>query len=120
VPTAVQNIRAGKLRALAMSSSTRSTILPDVPTVSELGFPSFSVLGWAGLLAPANTRADAIDWLNRQIGEILALPDIREALAKQGFDIVGGSPAAFGALIKSELVTYGRILKASGIQKEKP
>jgi tripartite-type tricarboxylate transporter receptor subunit TctC len=120
MPTAIQNIRAGKLRALALSGEKHSALLPDVPTVAELGFPHFSVLGWTGLLAPAKTPAEAVQWLNRQINEVLELPDIKEAMAKQGVDIVGGTPEAFGAVIKEELETYGRILKASGIQKTKP
>ncbi|MBS0220435.1 MAG: tripartite tricarboxylate transporter substrate binding protein [Proteobacteria bacterium] len=120
VPTAIQNIRAGKLRALAMSGDKRSALLPDVPTVAELGFPHFNVLGWTGLLAPAKTPPEAIQWLNRNINEILARPDIKEAMANQGVDIIGGSPEAFRTVIKSELATYGKILKASGIQTSKP
>jgi tripartite-type tricarboxylate transporter receptor subunit TctC len=120
VPTAIQNIRAGKLRALAMSGERRSELLPDVPTVAELGFPHFSVLGWTGLIAPARTPPEAVRWLNAQINEILALPDIKEAMARQGVDIIGGTSEAFGTVIKQELETYGRILKASGIQRTKP
>jgi putative tricarboxylic transport membrane protein len=120
VPTALQNIHAGKLRALAMSGDKRSALLPEVPTVAELGFPQFSVLGWTGLLAPAKTPAQDVQWLNRNINEILALPDIKDAMAAQGVDIIGGTPAAFGTVITSELATYGKILKSSGIQKSKP
>lgn len=113
LPTALPNIRAGKLRALAITSPKRSELLPEIPTVAESGFPGYAVSGWVGVMAPAGVPPHSVEWLNREINEILATSDIKARYLDRGADVLGGSPEDFAALIKSETEAYGRIIETT-------
>ena len=111
-------IEAGKLRALAISGPRRVAALPDVPTVAEAGVPGYSALQWYGLLAPAGTPQPIIDKLQAAVAEALRLPEVRERLAQDGAEPVGGTSAEFAALIKNDLEKWSNIARAANIQAE--
>jgi len=116
--TAKPLIDAGKLRALAISGPVRVSTLPDMPTVAEAGVPGYSALQWYGLLAPTGTPQLIVDKLQAAVAETLRLPDVRERLAQDGAEPVGGTSAEFAALIKSDLDKWSTIAKAANIQAE--
>jgi hypothetical protein len=97
------HIKAGKLRAVAVSTRTRSRALPEVPTMVESGLPNYVVAGWYGVLAPAKTPRPIIDRLNREMVRILHLPEVVERLAADGSEPVGNTPEEFGAHIRAEI-----------------
>jgi tripartite-type tricarboxylate transporter receptor subunit TctC len=107
--------RAGKLRALAVSSIKRSQFAPDIPTMAESGFPGFDVNAWFGLLAPAATPAPIIDKLHRETARVLALDDIRKRFSDAGMEVIGNSPAEFAAVIRSEIPQRKAVIAAAGI-----
>jgi tripartite-type tricarboxylate transporter receptor subunit TctC len=107
--------RAGKLRALAVTSIKRSQFAPDIPTMAESGFPEFDVNAWFGLLAPAGTPAPIITTLHRETARVLALPDIRERFSNAGMEVIGNSPAEFAAVISSEIPQRRAVIAAAGI-----
>jgi tripartite-type tricarboxylate transporter receptor subunit TctC len=107
-------VKAGKLRAIAVTSLKRSPLLPEVPSVAEQGFPEFEVSGWFGMLAPAGTPREAIAFLNNEIIKVLRLPEIGDRLAGDGAAAVGSTPEEFGAYIKSEMTKWDAVIKASG------
>jgi tripartite-type tricarboxylate transporter receptor subunit TctC len=109
-------IKAGKLKSLAVSGLKRSPVMPDVPTVAESGVPGFEAGSWYGLLAPAATPRAIIDKLNREIVRIVQLPDIRERLMAEAFDIPVDTPEAFAAYIKADVVKWAKVVKASGVK----
>jgi tripartite-type tricarboxylate transporter receptor subunit TctC len=109
-------IRAGKIRALAVTSRERAPFLPDVPTLDESGFPGFDVTGWFGMVAPAGTSAAVIEKLNRETVKIMALPDMRDKLDAIGIVPLGSSPAQFADLIKAETAYWARMIKDTGIR----
>ena len=114
-PTVLGQIRDGKLRALAVTSLTRSPLLPDVPTLDEKGVKGYEVNTWFGWVGPAGLPADIIGRLNSEIARILARPDIRDKLAEQGFEVAPAAPpAAFGKLIADDLAKWIPIVKRSG------
>jgi tripartite-type tricarboxylate transporter receptor subunit TctC len=115
---AVPLIKAGKLRALGITSARRSPVAPDLMTVSEAGFPGFEVSGWFGWLAPAKTPRDVIARLNAEIVKALNAPDIRERLLSQSTEPAGGPPEVFAAFIRSEHARWGRVIRESGIKLE--
>lgn len=115
---AAPSIRAGKLRALAITSKTRSPLFPDVPTMAEAGVPGFEVQNWQGLIAPAGTPAAIIRVLNDAVNKALADPTIKEQMLGQGNELGGGSPAVFAALIKSEADRWGKLVKSANIKPE--
>jgi tripartite-type tricarboxylate transporter receptor subunit TctC len=102
LPAVAQHIKDGKLRALAVASRVRSAMFPEVPTLAEAGVPGHEVAFWIGALVPAGTPVNLVQQLQREIAAIAALPDIRDRLAALGFDLVGGPPQDFAALIKAE------------------
>jgi tripartite-type tricarboxylate transporter receptor subunit TctC len=107
-------IQAGKLRALAVSTAKRFTLLPDLPTVAEAGYPGFEALAWNGILVAAGTPRPIVQRLNTEIGAILKDPSVKSALNAQGFELVGGAPEDLAALIKSESDKWAPVIKKTG------
>ena len=118
IATVVQYVRAGRVRALGISSLERSPALPDVPTIASAGFPGFEAKEWYGLVAPAGTPIPIVARLNREIVRVMHLPDINARIAEQGAEIVADSPEQFGAFIKSELAKWTRIVRETGMRLE--
>jgi tripartite-type tricarboxylate transporter receptor subunit TctC len=114
LPSSLQFIKAGKLRALAVTSLERSSALPDVPTLAESGLPGFEASSWFGVLAPAGTPNDIIVKLNTAIAGWLATADAKEKLAAQGAIAAGGAPDAFVRHIAAESSKWAKVVKASG------
>jgi tripartite-type tricarboxylate transporter receptor subunit TctC len=111
-------VRAGKLRAIAMTATKRSPAMPDVPTVAESGVPGYEAASWYGVLAPAKTPRSIIMKLNGEIVRIAQLPDVRERLAGDGADPIGSSPEAFAAHIKRELARWARVIEEAHIPRQ--
>ncbi len=109
-------IQAGKLRPLAVTSAKRFPLLPDLPTIAESGYPKFEALAWNGVLVPAGTPPPVIARLNAEINAILKQPDVVQKLNAAGFDLVGGTPAEFGALIRAESDKWAPIIRSAGIK----
>jgi tripartite-type tricarboxylate transporter receptor subunit TctC len=116
--TALPFIRSGKVRALAVTSAARSSVLPDVPTLDEAGLPGFEVVGWNGLLAPAGTPRPIIEKLNREIVRILRSADVTALLKEQGVDVVGDTPEEFASVIRTDIEKWRGIITAAGIKIE--
>jgi tripartite-type tricarboxylate transporter receptor subunit TctC len=112
--SALPFIRAGQLRALAVTTATRSPLMPDLPTLQEAGLTGFESTAWHGVVAPAGAPPAIIDRLNREIGAILTLPDVRKVLSTEGIDIIGGTPAQFAAYIRAEIPKWAEIVRISG------
>src|SRR5258708_4419208 len=118
-PPALQHIKEGTLRALAVMSKARSRILPDVPTMAEAGYPGFEGEEWFGIVMPAGTPKEIIALLNREIVGIIALPDIREHLATLGFEpVAAATPEAFAARIKAETEQWGKVIQAANLKSQ--
>lgn len=117
-PAAVPQVKAGKVKALAVTSLKRSDLLPDVPTIAESGFPRYEVNGWNGLLAPAGTPRRVVAQLYEEISKVLKLPDVRERMAANGLDPVGSTSNQFSALIKAEIVKWEKVVRQSGASTE--
>lgn len=111
-------VKSNQLRVLAVSSDKRWPSLPDVPTVSESGYPGFVTGSWQGLLASANTPADIVAKLNTEFGKALAIPEIRERLMAQGAEPRAMPSAQFAEFLKSETVKWGQLAKETGIKLE--
>jgi tripartite-type tricarboxylate transporter receptor subunit TctC len=116
VAPSLPHIKAGKLRALAATSPARLPVLPDLPTVAELGFPNYEVVSWYGLLAPVRTPPAVISKLHQEIATILKQPDAVEALKAQGVDSIGNTPDEFAAHIRNEIERWTRVVKAIGLR----
>ena len=114
IVTLLPQIKAGRLRALAITSTTRDAALPDVPTVAEAGLPAFQVNFWSGLVAPAGTPPDVINTLNAALRKALAANDARETLTKFGLTPASSSPAEFARFIDSEITRWDQAIAASG------
>lgn len=115
----IPHLRAGRLRALGVTSTTRSPVLPDVPTIAEAGLPGYESIQWAGLLAPAGTPRAIIEKLHQEVVSILHTPAVSERLARLGNDVTtSATPEAFFAFIKAETVKWAKVAKAAGIQPQ--
>jgi tripartite-type tricarboxylate transporter receptor subunit TctC len=111
--SSIPSIRDNRLRALAVSTAKRSTILPDVPTVAEAGVPGFVFDFWVGLLAPAKTPRDIVNKLNQEVAKALTMPDVKERMAKLGAESMIMTPEQFDAYIREEFTTLGAVMRAS-------
>ena len=113
ISTSFQQVKAGKLKAIAVSSLGRAEILPNTPTIAET-LPGFEVTVWYGILAPAGTPSPAINRISQAFSEVAADPKVRSQLAESGYSTIGSTPAAFGTLIENELVKWNKAVKDSG------
>ena len=118
IPAAANFVKAGKLKALAVSTTKRSAVFPDVPTMIESGFKDFEVDSWYAMFVPANTPKAAVDRLNAAANKVLTTPEVKEKLLNQGAEAVGGSPEALGRVVKAELVKWDKVVKENGIKAE--
>jgi len=105
------NVRAGKLRALAVTSRKRMALFPDLPTIAESGLPDYETSSWYGILAPAGTPKEIVRRLHDEIVNVLAQEDVRAALAQEGAEPVGNSPDEFAGFIRAEKERLGAVIK---------
>jgi len=113
----IEYIKAGKLRALAVTTATRSKALPDLPTVSEF-VPGYETSSWSGIGAPWNTPTGIVDRLNKEINAALADPKIKARFADLGGTVLPGSPADFGQLIAESVEKWGKVIRAANIKPD--
>jgi len=114
VPPLLPHVRAGRIQALAVTSLGRVAVLPEVPSLHELGLKDFDAVGWNGLLAPAGTPRDIVARVNAEVVRILRLPQVRDQLTAQGADIVGNTPEQFGEWIRVEIKKWAEVIRVSG------
>jgi tripartite-type tricarboxylate transporter receptor subunit TctC len=118
IPAAVQHIKAGKLRALALVAPRRSAVLPDVPTVGEAGLPKFEVTTWYGILAPAGTEKTIVARLNAELVKTMHSPELKDKLDALATEPVTSTPEEFAALIKSEIAKWGEVVRDAGLKAD--
>ncbi len=118
VPSAIAQLKGGKLRALAVTSAARSSSLPDVPTVAESGYKDFDVSTWYGLFMPAGTPVAAVTTMNTKVNELLATPEMKAAIQAQGAEPQAMKPEAFANLLKTDYAKWKIIVQASGAKIE--
>jgi tripartite-type tricarboxylate transporter receptor subunit TctC len=114
----LEHVRAGTMRALAVTTRERSALLPDLPSLSEAGIPGYDVTSYAALFAPAGTPKEIVDRLNAEVQKIIANPDAKARIAVTGFDAFSGPPETLAAFVQSELVNWGKLIKDAGIEPQ--
>ena len=114
--TTLPHVRSGRLRAIAIGDSKRSSFMPDTPTVSESGVPGYQAVIWTGMLAPAKTPRSIINMLNKEVVRIVRAPDLKNRLAQLGSDTVGSTPEQFGEFLKAEIAKWSKIAKQVGVK----
>ncbi|AOZ09208.1 Bug family tripartite tricarboxylate transporter substrate binding protein [Cupriavidus malaysiensis] len=115
LPSALAQIQAGKVRALAVTGKQRSAVLPKVPTFAESGLPGYEVNSWFGLLAPAGTPAERVGKLQQAVAKVLALPEVRQRIQQLGAEPGGDSPAAFAAILRADTAKWSAVIRQAGI-----
>jgi len=115
--TVLQFVAEGKLVALASTTLNRASAAPQLPTIAESGIPGFDTAGWFGLLAPAGTDRDVIERLTAASTDAAKSPDVIDTMARQGFDMAGGTPEAFAAFIRDDLAKWERVASAAGLKR---
>ena len=116
--SAIPHVKSGKIHALAVTTSNRSKLVPDLPTVAEAGLKGFEANNWYGVVVPVKTPKPIIDRLHREFTAVLKTPEIQEILFKQGLDAAPSTPEAFGTYIKSETAKWAKVIKMSGAKPE--
>lgn len=114
-PTAVPQVKAGKIRGLAVTTIKRSTVLPDLPTIAESGLPGYEADNWYGIVTTAGTPRPVIEYLNVEISRALQSPEVKQLLFNQGLEVRTSTPAEFGAYMKSEFDKWAKVIKDAGI-----
>jgi tripartite-type tricarboxylate transporter receptor subunit TctC len=114
IPISLQQVRAGKLRALAVTGPKRSPVLPEVPTVAEAALPGYAVTSWFAVFAPAGTPPAIVSLLNREINKALSDPGLRRQLADQGIEPAGGTPAQLAGHVRAEIARWRKVVAESG------
>jgi tripartite-type tricarboxylate transporter receptor subunit TctC len=115
-PAVLSFIKAGRLRAIAVTSAKRSSLFPDLPTVAEAGLPGYEATSWNGIVVPAGTPAPIVARLNSELNKILAARETRSKLADLGYEPIGGTPEEFGAHILREEAKWGKVVKAANLK----
>jgi tripartite-type tricarboxylate transporter receptor subunit TctC len=118
VATALQHVRSGRLRALAVTTPKRISAAPEVPTVQEAGFPSYEVTNWHGLVGPKGLPKDVLERLSKEVNEALKSPEMAKVLAGDGLEPAGGTPEEFAVIIKNELARWNQVVKQAGVKLE--
>lgn len=118
IPSAIGQTKGGKLKALAVTSASRSSAAPDLPTLQEAGIPNFIVTSWAGLVAPMGTPSDVLEKLNQVMNQTLATPSVHAALVADGAEPAGGSRADFGRFIQQELESWGDVVRSAQVRMD--
>jgi tripartite-type tricarboxylate transporter receptor subunit TctC len=112
------NLKSGKLRALGITGAKRTPWLPDIPTIAEVGVPGYEIDAWFGLLAPSGTNREIIDKIHQDAVSILNAPGMRASMLKLGVELIGNTPAQFGARIKSDVANMAKVVSASGARAD--
>jgi len=115
---AMPSIQGGRMRALAITSKTRSPLLPNLPTMAEQGYPAIEVLNWQGLIGPKGLPADIVKLLNSVCNQALQTAEVKEKILSQGNELGGGTPEQFAALIKAESPRWGKVVRDAKIEPE--
>jgi tripartite-type tricarboxylate transporter receptor subunit TctC len=118
VPSAIANVKAGKIRALAVTTSRRIAVAPEIPTFAEAGVPGYESIGWFGAVAPAGTPAPIVERLNAEMAAALAAPDVRERMLAAGVEPLTDTPQEFAAFIRAENRKWARVIKSAKIKVE--
>jgi tripartite-type tricarboxylate transporter receptor subunit TctC len=111
-------VRDGRLKALGVTSASRTAVVPDIPTVAEGGLPGFEFYSWYGIWAPAKTPRDIVNKIEVEVARIVQMPDVTQRLIAQGFEPVGSTSAQFAAFIQSEMAKYGKLVQDAGLKFE--
>jgi tripartite-type tricarboxylate transporter receptor subunit TctC len=109
-------VKAGKLRAIAVTSARHALAMPELPTVAEAGVPGYEVTSWNGILIPAGAPADVIKRLNGELNKIISAPDMHARMIEFGYEPVGGPPEKFGEHIRAEIAKWAPVVKAAGVR----
>lgn len=117
-PVGLPQVKAGKVRGIAVSTAQRSRMAPDLPTVAEAGVPGFDVIGWNGVLAPAGTPPAIVNKLYVELEKALKLPDVVQRLAATGFEPVGSTPVAFADFVRKDIERWARVIRDAGIRMD--
>ncbi len=118
VPAALTQVKAGRLRALAVTSAKRMGMEPRLPTIAEAGVPGYDVTGWFGILAPAKTPKTVIAYLNAEINKAIKVQDVRDRFATEGLEPLGSTPEEFAVIIKNDIEKWARVARSAGIKRE--
>jgi tripartite-type tricarboxylate transporter receptor subunit TctC len=118
IPTGLPLVNSGKLRALAVTTKERSTLLPNLPSMVEAGVPDFDITSWQGWLGPANMPKDVVARLNAEVRKVIENPDTKKQLAERGMDAFSGTPEEFAKFVDEQLVLWTRLIKDAGIEPE--
>jgi tripartite-type tricarboxylate transporter receptor subunit TctC len=118
MPPALSNVKAGRLRALGVTTAKRSAAAPDIPTIGEAGLPGYESDNWYGLLAPAGVPRDIIQLISAEAVKALQSPELRERLAGQGVDAVGNTPEQFLNYVKSETAKWNKVIQEARIRAD--
>ncbi len=117
-PNVLPHVKAGKLKALGVSSKTRSQFAPDVPSVDEAGVPGYDVTVWFGVLTVAGTPPDIVKRLNTEMVKILTSPEVKERISKSGVDVVAGTPEHFSGFLKAEVSRWAKVIQEANIKAD--
>jgi tripartite-type tricarboxylate transporter receptor subunit TctC len=116
VPVTLPHVKAGRLRALAVTTNKRIAAAPDLPTIEEVGFPGYEVTNWHGLVGPKGIPREIVERLNREIGEVVKSEEMKKNLTAEGLEPAGGTPERFAQILKSEMARWAKVVQQAGIK----